>query len=64
MKTASQSLVFEWTPLSLAVSILFVAAVGWLAWTAWERSGFRRATGWVGPSVAASCTSLMIENLP
>ena len=47
MKAASQSLVFVWTPLSLAVSILFVGLVAWLAWTAWQRSGFRRATGWL-----------------
>ena len=45
MKAASQSLVFVWTPLSLTVAILFVGIVAWLAWTAWERSGFRRVTG-------------------
>jgi hypothetical protein len=45
MKAASQSLVFVWTPTSLVVSILLVVAVAYLAWMAWERSGFRRATG-------------------
>jgi uncharacterized membrane protein len=47
MKATSQSLVFDWTPLSLTVAILFVGIVGWLAWMAWQRSGFRRVTGWL-----------------
>jgi uncharacterized membrane protein len=47
MKATSQSLVFVWTPLSLIVSLLFVGVVAWLAWTAWERSGFRRTIGYL-----------------
>jgi uncharacterized membrane protein len=47
MKAASQSLVFAWSPLSLVVSVLFVGVIAWLAWTAWERSGFRRVTGYL-----------------
>ncbi len=39
------SLVFLWSPWSLAISLIFVGAIAWLAWTEWERSGFRRVTG-------------------
>ena len=45
MKPASQSLVFTATPASLAVAAGLVLAVGFLAWMAWKRSGFRRSTG-------------------
>jgi uncharacterized membrane protein len=47
MKETSHSLVFVWTPLSLIVSLIFVGVVAWLAWTAWERSGFRRMIGYL-----------------
>jgi uncharacterized membrane protein len=47
MKATSESLVFVWSPWSLAISVLFVGIVAWLAWTAWQRSGFRRSTGWL-----------------
>jgi hypothetical protein len=47
MNTASHSLVFVWSPWSLAISVLLVGIIGWLAWTAWQRSGFRRATGYL-----------------
>jgi uncharacterized membrane protein len=47
MNPSSASLVFVWTPFSLALSVLFLGAIGWLAWTAWRRSGFRPATGWL-----------------
>jgi uncharacterized membrane protein len=47
MKATSQSLIFVCTPASLTVSIVFVLVVAALAWMAWERSGFRRATGWL-----------------
>ena len=46
MKT-SASLVFVWSPWSLAISIIFLGVICWLAWTAWERSGFRRVIGWL-----------------
>jgi uncharacterized membrane protein len=47
MSPSSQSLVFVWTPVSLTVTIFLVSIVAGLAWTAWQRSGFRRATGWL-----------------
>ncbi len=47
MKATSESLVFVWSPWSLAISVLFLGIVAWLAWTAWQRSGFRRAIGWL-----------------
>jgi len=46
MKT-SASLVFVWSPWSLAISIIFLGAICWLAWTAWQRSGFRRVIGYL-----------------
>jgi uncharacterized membrane protein len=47
MKPASESLVFVYTPMSLVVAILLVGVVGGLAWVAWQRSGFRRAIGYL-----------------
>jgi hypothetical protein len=47
MKATSESLVFVWSPWSVAISILFLGVIVWLAWTAWERSGFRRVTGYL-----------------
>jgi len=41
MKPTSESLIFNWTPASLTVSILFVLVVAALSWTALKRSGFR-----------------------
>ena len=45
MTPASQSLVFTHTAFSLTVSVAFVLLIGWLAWVAWMRSGFRPVTG-------------------
>ncbi len=45
MKIAGQTLVFTQTPTSLAVAVTFVVIIVALAWMAWQRSGFRRATG-------------------
>ena len=42
---SSQSLVWTHTPLATAVALGFVVAVAALGWLAWQRSGFRRATG-------------------
>ena len=47
MKAASQSLVFNHTPFSLALGVAFVAVVAGLAFLAWKRSGYRAATGWL-----------------
>src|SRR4051812_44565582 len=47
MKPISQSLVFTHTPASLAVAGAFVLVMGGLAWMAWQRSGFRRSTGYL-----------------
>jgi hypothetical protein len=47
MTPSSQSLVFVWTATSLTLGILLVGVVGYLSWTAWERSGFRRTTGYL-----------------
>jgi hypothetical protein len=47
MKIGGQSLVFTQTPTSLAVAVTFVAVIFVLAWMAWQRSGFRRATGFL-----------------
>jgi uncharacterized membrane protein len=47
MNTTSASLIFVWSPWSLVISVIFLGAVGWLAWTAWERSGFRRVIGYL-----------------
>ncbi len=44
---SSQSLVWTHTPLAVAVAVVFVLAVAALGWFAWQRSGFRRATGWL-----------------
>ena len=45
MKPTSESLVFNWTPASLTVAVLFVLVVAALSWTAWKRSGFRTSFG-------------------
>ena len=45
MTPAQQSLVFTYTPLSLAVSAIFVFLIAWLSWIAWSRGNFRRSTG-------------------
>jgi len=45
--TTSVSLIFVWSFWSLAISVIFLGVIGWLAWTAWERSGFRRAVGYL-----------------
>ncbi len=47
MSTGPASLVFTQTPASLAVAVGFVALVLFLGWVAWQRSGWRRATGWL-----------------
>jgi uncharacterized membrane protein len=47
MNPSSASLVFVWTPVSLMMSLLLVGVVGWLSWIAWQRSGFRPATGYL-----------------
>ena len=44
---SSQSLVWTHTPLTAAVAVAFVLAVASLGWLAWQRSGYRRATGWL-----------------
>ena len=47
MKPSSQTLVFTPSPTSIAISLIFIFGVGILAWTAWKRSGFRPATGFL-----------------
>jgi uncharacterized membrane protein len=47
MNPSSQSLVFIYTPLSVTVSVIFVLVIAALAWTAWQRSGFRRSIGYL-----------------
>ena len=42
---SSQGLVWTHTPLSVAVGAAFVLVVAALGWLAWQRSGYRRATG-------------------
>jgi hypothetical protein len=45
MTASSQSLVFTHTPASLCAGIGLVLVMGGLAYTAWKRSGYRRAQG-------------------
>lgn len=47
MQPASQALVFQNSPLILAVTAVFVLAVAVLCFTAWRRSGFRRGLGFL-----------------
>ncbi len=47
MKPASQSLVFTCAPWSIAAGIAFIFIIACLAWLAWKRSGFRKATLWL-----------------
>ena len=47
MKIAGQTLIFTQTPTSIAVAVTFVVIIAVLGWIAWQRSGFRRATGWL-----------------
>lgn len=44
---SSQSLVWTHTPLAVVGAVVFVLAVAALGWLAWQRSGYRRATGWL-----------------
>jgi hypothetical protein len=46
MKTA-HSLTFFWAPWSAALSILVVLVAAGFCYTAWRRSGYRRAYGWL-----------------
>ena len=47
MNATSESLVFSGTPFSVIAAIGLVLIVAGLAWTAWQRSGFRRNVGWL-----------------
>ncbi len=41
------SLNFQWTALTIALSILTLAIACAMAWVAWKRSGYRRSVGWL-----------------
>ncbi len=45
MTADSQSLVFTCTTASVSAAVAFVVIIACLAWMAWERSGYRLATG-------------------
>jgi hypothetical protein len=45
MTPHEQSLVFTPSPISVTISVAFVAIIAALSWTAWQRSGFRRTIG-------------------
>ncbi len=47
MTAASRELVFTHTPVSLTVSVAFVAVVIVLAIIGWKRSGWRKSIGWL-----------------
>ncbi|MEM8953923.1 MAG: hypothetical protein AAGD22_07230 [Verrucomicrobiota bacterium] len=47
MTEVSQSLVFNTSTLSVAAGVIFVLAMGFLAFRAWRRSGYRRTIGWL-----------------
>ncbi|HEX2746462.1 MAG TPA: hypothetical protein VHM91_00575 [Verrucomicrobiales bacterium] len=47
MTVSTRELVFTHTPLSLTVSVAFVAVVAVLAVIGWKRSGWRKAIGWL-----------------
>jgi uncharacterized membrane protein len=45
MTPSSQALVFNHTPMSVGVAVVFVLAIAILGWVAWRRSGYRTSTG-------------------
>lgn len=43
----TQALTFEWSPWTIALSVVLIVAGAIFCWLAWRRSGYRRVIGWL-----------------